>query len=360
MKSEMNRKTPAATKEYEKTTLVSVGENLYRNVSSGTYYFRLIKDGKQIKRSLQTTDRAIALQRKKAMLDQVNAMADAKKLTAAILFKDFAEEYLSGFVHLKESSMRRKRDCVKNLAKTFGSSQLRKITADEIQSWYAKRVKKRSSSTTNKELEVLKAIFEKAVEIGYILSNPAKPLKKRKLAGKEIIIPSREQVGEILAALRGYDIRYHEAANLIEFLGLSGMRISEATEVRWADVDFENNLIRITGGETGTKNCEIRFIPIFPSLKEFLGRIEKRKPAETILLIDSAKKALATVCKHLKYPSFTHHSLRHYFCSNAIEAGVDFKTISSWLGHQDGGILVAKTYGHLRQDHSQRMAELMK
>ena len=101
MKSEKNRKTPAATKEYEKTTLVSVGENLYRNVSSGNYYFRLIKDGKQIKRSLQTTDRATALQRKKAMLDQVNAMADAKKLTAAITFKDFAEEPLSGFVHIK-------------------------------------------------------------------------------------------------------------------------------------------------------------------------------------------------------------------------------------------------------------------
>jgi hypothetical protein len=37
--------------------------------------------------------------------------------------------------------------------------------------------------------------------------------------------------------------------------------------------------------------------------------------------------------------------LRHYFVSNAIEAGVDFKTIAVWVRHKDGGLLVAKTYG---------------
>jgi hypothetical protein len=30
-----------------------------------------------------------------------------------------------------------------------------------------------------------------------------------------------------------------------------------------------------------------------------------------------------------------------------FEAGVDFKVIVGWIGHKDGGVLVAKTYGHL-------------
>jgi len=34
--------------------------------------------------------------------------------------------------------------------------------------------------------------------------------------------------------------------------------------------------------------------------------------------------------------------MRHFFCSNAIEIGVDFKTIAYWLGHTDGGVLVAR------------------
>jgi hypothetical protein len=38
---------------------------------------------------------------------------------------------------------------------------------------------------------------------------------------------------------------------------------------------------------------------------------------------------------------------------------VDFKTIAGWLGHKDGGVLVATTYGHLRQEHSDAMAKRM-
>jgi site-specific recombinase XerD len=51
--------------------------------------------------------------------------------------------------------------------------------------------------------------------------------------------------------------------------------------------------------------------------------------------------------------------MRHYFVSNAVEAGVDFKVIASWVGHKDGGLLVAKTYGHLRDSHSFEMAQRM-
>jgi len=45
-------------------------------------------------------------------------------------------------------------------------------------------------------------------------------------------------------------------------------------------------------------------------------------------------------------------ALRHYFASVCVMAGIDYKTIAVWLGHGDGGVLVAKTYGHLRQGHT--------
>ena len=64
-------------------------------------------------------------------------------------------------------------------------------------------------------------------------------------------------------------------------------------------------------------------------------------------------------CEQAELPHFSHHHLRHFFCSNAIEAGIDFKAIAGWLGHKDGGLLVAKTYGHLRDEHSAIMAKRM-
>ena len=47
-----------------------------------------------------------------------------------------------------------------------------------------------------------------------------------------------------------------------------------------------------------------------------------------------------------------HHDLRHLFATRCIENGVDIPTVSRWLGHQDGGALCMKTYGHLRGEHS--------
>ena len=64
-------------------------------------------------------------------------------------------------------------------------------------------------------------------------------------------------------------------------------------------------------------------------------------------------------CKLAGLATFTHHCMRHYFVSNAIEAGVDFKTIAAWVGHKDGGRLVARTYGHLMDTHSFEMAKRM-
>jgi integrase len=36
----------------------------------------------------------------------------------------------------------------------------------------------------------------------------------------------------------------------------------------------------------------------------------------------------ASACRCAGLPNFGHHALRHFFCSNAIEAGIDFKAIA--------------------------------
>jgi site-specific recombinase XerD len=45
------------------------------------------------------------------------------------------------------------------------------------------------------------------------------------------------------------------------------------------------------------------------------------------------------------------------FATRCIESGVDIPTVSRWLGHKDGGALAMKVYGHLRNEHSQQMAQ---
>ena len=55
-------------------------------------------------------------------------------------------------------------------------------------------------------------------------------------------------------------------------------------------------------------------------------------------------------------PKFGFHDLRHYFISTCVMSGIDFMTIARWVGHQDGGALIGRVYGHLSNEHAQRQA----
>ena len=83
-------------------------------------------------------------------------------------------------------------------------------------------------------------------------------------------------------------------------------------------------------------------------------------PTDSIMRVTECKRSIDTACEKLGIARFTHHDLRHLFATRCIEAGVDIPTVSRWLGHKDGGALAMKTYGHLRNEHSQQMAQKVK
>ena len=68
-------------------------------------------------------------------------------------------------------------------------------------------------------------------------------------------------------------------------------------------------------------------------------------------------KALRKARERAKVPDFTCHLCRHFFISMCVMSGIDFMTIAKWVGHQDGGVLIGKVYGHLSNEHAQRQAQ---
>ena len=103
-------------------------------------------------------------------------------------------------------------------------------------------------------------------------------------------------------------------------------------------------------------------IPLFPAVRPLLERLRDRgqvKPGESVFKVRDPKKALRAACVRLEVPQFSARAFRRFFCTRAIENGVDFKTLAAWQGHKDGGMLIAKTYSHLRDAHSKAMARLM-
>jgi len=344
-------------------TLERVGHCLYRSAKSRIYYAILKRTGKQIKRSLKTTDRALAGRRLSELQEKASKLSGSKN--AKITFADIGKQWLQVVVaSMKTSSHSRQVKIVKSLSKFFGGITVRKITKADVEKWATARSKEASARTFNYERQTFIRILDYAMRDGLIMDNPARIIKRRKQPKHKVVIPTKEQFKALIEAIRNLKATAHEAAILCEFLAYSGCRLGEAVEMTWEDVNFDLKQFTVTGGEFGTKNNEVRTVPLFPSLEKFLLKLRNSLPqtpkhSDRIFSIQNAKTAITSACRNAGLPHFTHHHLRHFFCSNAIEAGIDFKAIAGWLGHKDGGLLVAMTYGHLRDEHSAAMARKM-
>jgi len=340
-----------------------VAQCLYRSQQSGVYYAILKRGGKQIKRSLRTSDQALAKRRLAELSERASALTHGGD--SAITFGDLAKHWLVAVSsQMKSSSYTRQEVVVRSLGRRFGVSQARRISKAMVEEWAAIRSKEISARTFNYERETLVRILDYAVRDGLMLDNPALVVPRRKVMRNQLVIPTRGQFLALIEAIRAMRADAQPAADLCELLAYSGCRLGEAIAIEWGHVDFEAKRFTVTGGATGTKNYEARVVPLFPALESYLLRLRDSyavPPAaeDRVAQIQSAKNAMAHACRNAGLPNFTHHHLRHFFCSNAIEAGVDFKAIAAWVGHKDGGLLVAKTYGHLRDEHSATMAQRM-
>jgi integrase len=343
--------------------LRKVGECLYRN-RHGVYFAWFSVRGKQLKRSLKTNDKELARRR----------LAELRKTAARLhgssdrnlRFEELVRLWLQSIQGgVKRSTYRRRVVCINQLMPFFKTIPMRSITSADIETWKLRRGASVAARTFNKELETLNHVIRYARDVkGILLDNPAEKVRNRKAAITTIGIPSKEQFRGIVAELRKEPQAVRSgAATFAEFLAYSGLRLGEGREARWRDVNFELNTLLVTGGETGTKSHEDRTIPLFPALRRLLEAMRRERSDiakdDRIFRFKDIRQALGSACQRAGLPRFSHHALRHFFCSNAIEAGVDFKAIAGWLGHKDGGVLAAKTYGHLRNEHSAAMAQRM-
>ena len=350
------------TTERAKPFFKCVAQCLYRNSKNGIYYGLVKNRGKQHRKSFRTTDRQFADRKLVDFRNEVKrSIAPTKDRN--ITFMELAKDWFDAAkTRYKASSAAGAEVCLRMLNKHFGLLPVRNISTADCHNWEKKRGANLSASSFNHERTFLIAVLNYAIREGLMATNPALTLARRKMPKHKVVIPTRDHFTTLVKTIRAYDPRAWEGADLVEILAYSGMRLSEATSMVWGEVDFDRGQFVVTGGDKGTKNHEARAVPLFPALRSLLERMKQEQqpqPTDRLVSIRSAKKVITHACQQANLPHFHHHLFRHFFVSQAIENGVDFKTISAWVGHKDGGVLVAKTYGHLNDVHSAEMAKKM-
>ncbi len=343
--------------------------HLLQYVSSGIYYARTKVNGKIIRHSLHTSVWTTA---KVRLVDFLKEQHEQRGNPCPPSFAEAVQLYelqLEKDTRIKPQSKQYRGWCIRKIKATWPQlwdMRIDEIDAQDYRDWAAQLSKKIACHYYNNTIATLRQIVETGIEDyrrhgGKRFESPVQDLPRLRIRQKELQLPEPDQFRQLIKNLRnrsgGWGPR---VADLIEFLAYSGMRIkSEALWVNWEDVDWQRNEIVIRGDpDTGTKNSELRRIPIIHDMEDLLNRLRPGpSPHGPILRVTRANEALLRACSELGIPRLTHHDFRHLFATRCIESGVDIPTVARWMGHKDGGTLAMRTYGHLRNEHSQAMAQ---
>jgi integrase len=354
-------------KQSWKTTAVP---NLIRYVPSGVYYARGRVGGKLFYKTLETSTLSVAKLRLIDELKQRRAIVKStdKVTSGRMTFADAVAAYqqkVEADPNLKPRSKDYRRTTINFIVKSWPrvmEQDVRKIARRDLEKWLSGYQQKYAPSVVNNSIGTLRAIFEIAVDAGLRFDNPAACLQRAKVVQKRLELPSRSQFERFVTEIDTAGARQSkDCANFVRFLAYTGLRKTEAKYVTWNDVDFVHGEILVRGDPiTGTKNDEIRHVPIIPELRVMLEKLRHEResePNETpVLRVNEAEKSMTRAARIIGMTRMRHHDLRHLFASTCIEAGVDIPTVSRWLGHKDGGALAMKVYGHLRREHSAAQA----
>jgi integrase len=159
-----------------------------------------------------------------------------------------------------------------------------------------------------------------------------------------------------------------EFGDYVRLMAFGGSRRDETLRLRWSDVDWEQKQL-VIGSDGLAKNHKAREVDFNADLETHLKSMHTRRAPDSEFLFPSPqrgekdqhaktfKETLNAAREKAAVPDFNFHDCRHFFISTCVMAGVDFMTIAKWVGHQDGGVLIGKVYGHLADEHRKRQAQ---
>ncbi len=211
-----------------------------------------------------------------------------------------------------------------------------RITTDTAREFAKKRLAKGAANDTiNGSLALLRRMFSIAHEEGKIQVKPKIRLLKHGTPRKGFL--ARADFDKVLSHFP------KTLKPIITFLYYCGVRLGEATQIVWEQVNLDEALIRLEGEQT--KNSEPRTIPLPDVLIAMLKRLPKHGPVfDATNLRKVWHKActdagLGTLTKvegkpDPRYNGLTIHDLRRSAIKNLMKAGVNEKVAMSISGHK--------------------------
>ena len=241
-------------------------------------------------------------------------------------------------------------------------SQIDHLTIREWMSSLHSDQKKKSSIA--RKLAALRTFFQFLVREGMLELNPAKLVSTPRLEKK---LPKHLSIEEAIRFIETpdpeTDLGKRDRA-MLELMYATGVRVAELTTLNLGDVDFGNQLVRVTG-----KRRKQRIVPFGEpagdAIRNYLAVREKflfnapiSKRDDRALFLNYQGTRITTrsvgrmVEKYIRICAGMHnispHALRHSFATHLLDSGADLRDIQELLGH--ARLSTTQVYTHVSME----------
>lgn len=334
----------------------------------------------QVRRRGKT--KKVAMQKVNDEIDRQKNHGVSSKVNKSVTFEQVAWEWhgVYALTGVKDSTIRNRRSSIRVLLKHIAKSNIATIDTRQLQGIFVDLFNKENSRSLMENAKVTaNFIFQYAVEHKLRTDNPvpAVVIPKKQLTVEEIENSTVEE-----KFFERYELEEFLAKTLTDglpndkewfyLLAFSGMRVGELCALKWTDINFEENTIRITK-TLDMPDHNMRQFKLTPPKSK--AAIRTFDVDEDIITMLKAHKVLQSkiklsvrkgvedyhdgnfvFCRQNGYPYASRfvydriirlirktgikkiegpHILRHTHITMLSEAGVDLKTIMDRVGHED-------------------------
>ena len=369
-----------------------------RKRKSGEGTVRLRKDGRWEGRVVIGYDnkglpktKNILARTKGECVEKLNALKNSVTPTAAVKvradmpFGEWVEFWYEN--HCKPAVRPNTRTGYENNIRLYirprlGDIPLNKLTTNDIQqfiNWMRQdgrseyresRGEGLSANTIRHCCGLCRRALEKAVTEKLIVRNPAEECKLPPARRMEMRLLSREELQKLLIQARAEG--YYEVF-LLELT--TGLRVGELMALQWDDLNFNTGELRIERQVCQIKGelliqppknkASIRTVilptAVVTALKKYKQTVFSQwmfpspKKEEAPIAPSVVSHRLAKILKHAGCKKVRFHDLRHVFATNALEHGMDVKTLSTIIGHISSATTL-NIYAHVTDDMQRQAA----
>lgn len=228
------------------------------------------------------------------------------------------------------------------------------VNGDDIRK-YIKYIGNKSNKSISHSISALKCFYNFYEKLDKISNNPLINIEIPKINQS---LPTVLSLEEVLSLLDIEINNPYDARNkaILELLYSTGLRISELINLELANIDLDDNLIRVMG-----KGSKERIVPFGDYAKDALScylndyRYLINKKNSTYVFLNNLGGRLSRqyIFKIIKLEcikkgikkNVSPHTLRHTYATHLLKNGADLRIIQELLGHEN--LTTTQIYTHL-------------